>query len=446
MFLWLFLMLHWIYCDIVYLCSFGSSSCCIGLIVTLFIWVIMVLIMLLWIYCDIVYLCSQVSSSCCIGLILTLFISVLMVLPHVALNWLWHCLSVFLWIFLMLPLIDCDNNYLCSYGSSSFCIGLIVTLFICLSVSPRYLHVALDWLWHFCVYSFDASSCFIGWIVTLCVCSIVYLCSYDSTSSCLRLIATLYIWVHMVFPHVAFDWLCYCLSVFPWFFPMLYWIDCDIVYLCSHDSFSCCFGLILTLFICVFESHSHVALDWLWHCLSMFSWLFLILHWINCVIVYLCFHGSSSGCIGFIVKLFICVSMVLPNVALDWLWHCLSVFSWFFLILHWIYCDIVYLCFYGSSHVALDWLWIRFFCVFMVLRHVAFDLLWHCLSLFSWFFLMLHWIDCDIVYLCSRGSFTYFIGLIVTLFICVLMVLSHVALDWLWHCLSVFLWVFLMLH
>ena len=308
---WFLLMLPWIDWDIVYLCSHGSTSCCLGLIVTLFISILMVLpyvaldwlwhclsvfswffLMLHWIDCDIVYLCSHGSSSCCLGLIVTLFISILMVLPHVALDWLWHCFSVFSWFYLMLPWIDCDIVYQYSHGSTSSCIGLIVTLFISiLMVLP---HVALLWdivcLCHqgifmlhwtdcdiFCLYSFDASSCFIGWIVPLCVCNIVYLCSYDSTSSCLRLIATLFICVHMVLPHVAFDWLRHCLSVFTWFFLMLPSIDCAIVYLYSHGSTSCCLGLIVTLFICVLMILSHVALDWLWHCLSVFLWFFLML-------------------------------------------------------------------------------------------------------------------------------------------------------------------------
>ena len=65
----------------------------------------------------------------------------------------------------------------------------------------------------------------------------------------------------------------------------------------------------------------------------------------------------------------------------------------------------------------------------MVQPYVALDRLWHCLSVFSWFFLMLHLVDCDIVNLFSRDSSSCCIGLIVTLFICVLMVLPHVALD-----------------
>ena len=42
--------------------------------------------MLPWIDCGIIYLSSYSSSSCCIGLIVTLFIYVLMVLPQVALD------------------------------------------------------------------------------------------------------------------------------------------------------------------------------------------------------------------------------------------------------------------------------------------------------------------------------------------------------------------------
>ena len=79
-------MLLWINCDIVYLCSQVSSSCCIGLIVTLFISVFMVLLMLPSIDCAIVYLYSHCSSPCCIGFIVTLFICVLIVLPRVALD------------------------------------------------------------------------------------------------------------------------------------------------------------------------------------------------------------------------------------------------------------------------------------------------------------------------------------------------------------------------
>ena len=42
---------------------------------------------------------------------------------------------------------------------------------------------------------------------------------------------------------------------------------------------------------------------------------------------------------------------------------------------------------------------------------------------------MLYLIDCDIVYLCSHGSASFCIVLIMTVFICVLMVLPRVALD-----------------
>ena len=59
-------MLHWIDCDIVYVCSYGSISCCIILIVTLFVFVLVVLPH--------------------VALIMILFFCVLMVLPHVALN------------------------------------------------------------------------------------------------------------------------------------------------------------------------------------------------------------------------------------------------------------------------------------------------------------------------------------------------------------------------
>ena len=78
--------------------------------------------MLHWIDCGIVYLCSHWSSSCRVVLIVTVFICVLMVLPHVALDLLWHCLSVFLWFFLMLHLFDCDIVNLVSRDSSSCCI------------------------------------------------------------------------------------------------------------------------------------------------------------------------------------------------------------------------------------------------------------------------------------------------------------------------------------
>ena len=227
---------------------------------------------------------------------------------------------------------------------------------------------------------------------------------------------------------------------------MLHWIDSGIVYLCFHGSSSCCIGLIVTLLTSVLMVQPYVALDRLWHCLSVFSWFFLMLHWIDCDIVYLCYHGSSSCCIVLIVTVFICVLMVLPHVALDWLWHCLSVFLWFFLQLHWIDSDIVCLCSYGSSSCCIGLIVTLFFFVFIILPHFALDWLWYCLSVFLWFYLMLHWIDCGIVYLCSHGSSSCRIGLIVALFICVLMVLTHVALDWLWQYLSVFLWVFFMLH
>ena len=195
---------------------------------------------------------------------------------------------------------------------------------------------------------------------------------------------------------------------------MLHWIDCDIIYLCSRGSSSCCMGLIVTLFICVLMVLSHVALDWVWHRLSVFLWFFLMLPWIDCDIVYLCSHGSSLCCLGLSVTLFICVLMVLPRVALDWLWDCLSVFSWLFLMLPWIECGIVYLCVHGSSSCCIGLIVILFICVLMGLPHVALDYLWHYLSVFSWFS------SCCL-------------ELIVTLFICVLMNLRHVAFDWLWH-------------
>ena len=298
--------------------------------------------MLHWIDCDIVYLRSHGSSSCCIGLIVILFICVHKVLPNVALDWLWHCLSVFLWFFLMLHWIDCGIVHLCSLWSSSFCIVLIVTVFICvLIVLP---HVALDWLWH-------------------------------------------------------------CISVFLWFFLMLNWIDSDIVCLCTCGSSSFCTVLIVTVFICVLMVLCHVALDWLWHCLSVFLWFFLMLHWTDSDMVCICSCGSYSCCIGLIVTLFICVLIVLPHVALDWSWHCLSVFLWFFLMLHNIDSDIVCLCSCGSSSCC---------------------------------------IDCHIVFLCSHGSSSCCLEFFVTLFICVLMVLLHVALNLLWHCLSVFSLAFIM--
>ena len=505
-------MLHWIYCDIVYLCSHGSFSCCIGLIVTLFICVLMVLprvaldwlwhclsvfswcfLMLHWIDCDIVYLCSHGSSSCCLGLIVTLFICVLMVLSHVALDWLWHCLSVF-------------------HGSSSCCIGLIVTLFIFVLMVLS--HVALDWIWH-CLFVFSWFFHMLHWID----CDIVYLCSHGSFSCCIGLIVTLFISVLMVLPHVVSDWLWHRLSVFLWFFLMLLWIECGIVYLCSHgtsscclwlfvtlfifflmvllmlpwidcdivypcsyESSSCCLWLIVTLIICVLMTLPYVAFDWVWHCLSVFSWFFLILPWIDCGIVicvlmvlthvaldwsrhclsisswfylmlpwidcdivYQYLHGSTSCCLGLIVTLFISILMVLPHVALDWLWHCLSVLLWFLLMLPWIDCDIVYQYSHGSSSCCLGLIVTLFISIFMVLPHVALDWSRQCLSVFSWFYLMLPWIDCDIVYQYSHGSSSCCLGLIVTLFISILMVLPHVALDWSRQCLSVFSWFFLML-
>ena len=287
----------------------------------------------------------------------------------------------------MLHWIDFGIVYLCYHGSSSCCIWLIVTLLICfLSTLP---HVVFDWLWY-CLSVFS-------WF----------------SSCCIVLIVTVFICVLMVLPHVALDWLWHCLSVFQWFFLMV---------------------------------RSYFALDWLWYCFSVFLCFYLIIHWIDCGIVYLCSHGSSSCCIGLIVKLFICVLMVFPHVALDWLRYCLPVFSWFFLMLPWIDCDIVFLCFHGSASCCFWFIVTLFIFVLVVLPHVALDSLLHCLSVFLWFYLMLHWIDWGIVYLCSRGSSSCCIGLIVALFICVLMVLPHVALNWLWHCLSVFLWFFLMLH
>ena len=310
------------------------------------------------------------------------------------------------------------------------------------------LHVALNWLWY-CYSVFSWFLLMLPWID----CDIVFFC------------------VFMVHRHDAFDFFWHCLFLFSWFFLLLHWIDCDIGYLCSYGSSLCCIGLIVTLFICVPIGLPHVALDWFWHCLSVFSWFFLMLHWIDCDIVYQCSHCSSSCRIGLIVALFICVLMVLPHVALDWLWHCLSLFSWFLLMLHWIDSDIVYLCFYGSSSCCMGLIVTLLICVLVPPPHVVFDWLWYCLSLFLWFFLMLHWIDCgivylychwssscsivlivtvlicvllflpflhwidcDIVYLCSYGSSSCCISLIVTLFVFVLVVLPHVALDWLWHC------------
>ena len=316
--------------------------------------------MLHWIDCDIFYLCSRGSSSCCIWLIVILFICVLMVLPQVALDWLWHCLSVFslvflmlhwidcdiflyviLWFFLMLHWIDCDIVCLCSCGSSSCCTGFIVTLFVfILMVLP---HVALDWLILLFFCSFSSTSCCIELIVVL------FICVHGSSSCCIGLTVTLLAFVLMVQPYVALDRLWHCLSVFSWFFLMLHWIDCDIVYLCYHGSSSCCIVLIVTVFICVLMVLPHVALDWLWLCLSLFLWFFLQLHLIDSDIVCLCSYGSSSCCIGLIVTLFFFVLMVLPHFALDWLWYCLFVFSWFFLKLHWIDCGIIYLCSQWSS-------------------------------------------------------------------------------------------------
>ena len=260
-------------------------------------------------------------------------------------------------------------------------------------------------------------------------CDIFYLCSHGSFSCCLGLIVALYIWVLIVLPHVALDWLWIYSSMFLWFFLRLHWIDCDIFYLCSHGSFSCCLGLIVAWFIWVLIVLTHVALDWLWHCLSVFSWFILMLHWINCDIVYLSFHCSSLCCFGLILTLYICVLKSHPHVALDWLWHCLSVFSWIFLVLPWIDCGIVYLSSYSSSSCCIGLIVNLFILVLMVHPQVALDWLWHFLSVFSWIFLMFLWIDCGIVYLSSHSSSSCCIGLIVTLFICVLMVLSHVALD-----------------
>ena len=191
----------------------------------------------------------------------------------------------------------------------------------------------------------------------------------------------------MTLPHLAFDWLRHCLSVFTWFFLMLPSIDCSIVYLYSHGSSSCCLGLSVASFICVLM-------------------MFLMLPWIDCDIVYLCSHGSSLCCLVTLI----CVLMVLPRVALDWLWDCLSVFSWLFLMLPWIECGIVYLCVHGSSSCCIGLIVILFICVLMGLPHAALDYLWHYLSVFSWFS------SCCL-------------ELIVTLF----MVLPHVAFDWLWH-------------
>ena len=344
MFLWFFLMLHGIDSDIVCLCSCGSSSCCFGLIVSLFFCVLMDLPHLPWIDCDIVYLCSYGSSSCCIILIVTLFVFVLVVLPHVALNWLWHCLSVFLLFFLVLH--------------------LILTLFIC---------------------------------------------------------------VLMALPHVAFDWLWNCLSVFTRFFLMLHWIECGIVYLFSYGSSSCCIVLILTVFICVLMFLPYVALDWLWHCLSVCLWFFLILHNIDSDMVCLFSSGTSSCCMVLIVTLFIYVLIGLLHVALSWYWHFLSMFLWFILMFHWFDSDIVCLCSCGSSSCCIGF--IVYLCSYGSCL-CCLGLIVTLLSVFLWFFLMLHWINSEIVCLCSCGSSSCCIGLIVTLFICVPMVLPHVALYW----------------
>ena len=303
--------------------------------------------MLHWIDFDIVFLCFHGSSSWCFWFIVTLFIFVLMVLPCVALNWSWHCLSVFFWVFLMLHWIDCDIVYLCSYLSSLCCIELIVTLFICVLICLP--HVALDWS------------------------GIVYLCSHCSYSCCIGLIMRVFICVLMglpyvaldwlwhclmVLPHIELDWLWHCLSLFSWFLLMLHWIDCDIVYLCFYGSFLCCIGLMVTLFICILMVLSHVALDSLLHCLSLFLWFFLMLHWIDCGIVYLCSHWSSSWSIVLIVTVFICVLLFLS-------------------FLHWIDCDIVFLCSYGSSSCCIGVIVTLLVFVLMVLPLVALDWLWH---------------------------------------------------------------------
>ena len=86
---------------------------------------------------------------------------------------------------------------------------------------------------------------------------------------------------------------------------MLHWIDFDSIFLCSYGSSLCCIRLIVTLFICVLMVLPHGALNLLWHCLSVFSWFCLMLHWIDCDIVCLCSHGSSSCSLGLIVALFI---------------------------------------------------------------------------------------------------------------------------------------------
>ena len=209
---------------------------------------------------------------------------------------------------------------------------------------------------------------------------------------------------------------------------MLYLIDCNIVYLCSHGSFSCCIGSIVALFICALIGLHHVALYWLWQCLSAFFCVFLFLHWIYFDIVYLCSYGSSSCCIGLIVALFICALIGLHHVALYWMWQCLSAIFCIFSV----FCIVL---------IVTD-----FICFLMVLPHVALDWLWHCLSVFLWFFLKLHLIDSNIICLFSFGSSSCCIGFFVKLFVFVLMVLPHVALDWLWYCFSVFLWFHLRLH
>ena len=77
---------------------------------------------------------------------------------------------------------------------------------------------------------------------------------------------------------------------------MLHWIVCDVVYLCSYGSSSCCIGLIVTLLTCVLKVQLYVALDRLWHCLSVLSWFFM-LHLIDCDIVNLFSRDFSSCCI-----------------------------------------------------------------------------------------------------------------------------------------------------
>ena len=257
---------------------------------------------------------------------------------------------------------------------------------------------------------------------------IVYLCSQVSSLCCIGLIVTLFIYVLMALSHFALDWVWHCLSVFSWLFLVLHWIDCDIVYLCCHDSSSCRIGLSVALFICVLM-------------------IFLMLRRIEYFIIYLCSNGSSSGCIWLIVTLFICVLMVLPRVALDWLWHCLSVFSWIFLMFPWIDCGIVYLSShsYSSCCIGLIVTFLSVFSwIFLMLHWIdcgivylsshsysscCIGLIVTFLSVFSWIFLMLTLIDCGMVYLSSHRSSSCCIWLIVTLFICVLMVLSHVAFD-----------------